>query len=93
MKDQIQRLTPLAEDNLIAFSADMWSSKSTKEKFIDLSVHYLDENFGTMKSEQLKMEPFPENHSHENIISRFDPISSELKQDPNKAVFVTDSPR
>ena len=44
-----------------------------------------------MITEQLRMEAFPESHSHENIIARFQPILVGLKQDPKKAVFVTDS--
>ena len=88
--EQIQRLEPLAKKDYICYSADMWTSSCNKEKYLDISCHYTDSDFNIV-SEQLKLLHFPEAHTHENIISRIEPVLESISQTVKTSKFVTDA--
>ena len=89
-QDLNEMLKPLSEENRISFSADMWSDRVTKEKFLDISVHFVDIDF-KMVTKQLKMVHFPESHTADAITEK---LSTELKKISQSIKFcriVTDS--
>ncbi|KAJ4947212.1 hypothetical protein JOQ06_009250 [Pogonophryne albipinna] len=57
--------TELSKVEYYAATTDLWSSRTT-EPYINLTVHFIDEDF-TLKSSCLQTAFFPENHTSENI--------------------------
>lgn len=75
----------------LSFAADMWSCSSTKEKYMDVSVQYIDSNWNVV-STQLAMIHFPEKHDHLNIRKKIDSVLADLDNiEKSDCIFVTDS--
>ena len=92
LKGQInETIASAVERQAICFSADMWSCANTKDKYLDISIQYFEEDW-TLKNGQMAMIHFPERHDHVNIREKIDGILMEIPNlDKSQCIFVTDS--
>lgn len=69
----VKFISDALRNKFLTLTTDMWTDEYNCQSYLGLTVHFLDDK-SQMESFNLAVEPFPDSHTHENIIHVFNVV-------------------